>query len=42
LRTAIETLDLRRAYVVHAGAETFRLDRIVITLAATRILDDIG
>ena len=42
LRTAIETLGLQRAYVVHAGAETFRLDRNVIALAASHILDDIG
>ena len=42
LRVATEALDLQRAYVVHAGPETFRLDRDVIALAATRILDDLG
>lgn len=42
LRTAIDTLGLQRAYLVHAGAETFRLTPKITALAATRILHDLG
>lgn len=41
LRTAIETLGPERLYIVHGGAETFRLEADVVALSASRILDEV-
>ena len=42
MRTAFETLGLEKLWVVHAGAETFRLHKKVTAVAASRLLDDLG
>ena len=42
LRTAIDVLELQRAYVVHAGPTTFPLARNVTALAATKLLEDLS
>lgn len=41
LRTAIETLGLQRAFLVHAGDKTFPLDKKVTAVAAARLLEDV-
>ena len=41
LRTAIDLLELERAFVIHAGERTFPLHERVTAVAATRILSDI-
>jgi len=41
LHAAVETLDLQRAFVIHAGEKTFPLHRKVTAVAAQRVLDDI-
>ncbi len=41
LQTALETLDLERAFVIHAGEKTFSLHRKVTAVAANRMLADI-
>jgi len=41
-RTALDVLDLQKLYVVHAGRDTFSLDRKVIAIAASRLLEDLG
>jgi hypothetical protein len=41
LRTAIDVLELDRAFVVHAGERTFPLHEHVTALAATRLLTDL-
>jgi len=41
LMTALDTLDLQRAYVVHAGEKTFPLEKRVTAIAAHRLLDDL-
>jgi predicted AAA+ superfamily ATPase len=40
LRAALETLDLQRAFVIHAGEKTFPLHRKVTAVAADRVLED--
>ncbi|MFH1420181.1 MAG: ATP-binding protein [Planctomycetota bacterium] len=42
LRTAIETLRLQKAFLVHAGDETFPLHKQVTAVAAKRLLEDVG
>lgn len=42
LKTAIEALELQKAFLVHAGEKSFPLHKRVTAVAATRILDDIG
>jgi len=42
LKTAIETLGLQKAFLVHAGDKTFPLHKYVTAVAAARLLDDIG
>jgi predicted AAA+ superfamily ATPase len=42
LRTAIETLGIRKAFLIHAGDRTFPLHKQVTAVAAARLLDDIG
>ena len=42
MRTAFETLGLEKLWVVHAGAETFRLHKKVTAVAVSRLLDDLG
>lgn len=42
LLTAIETLRLQRAFVIHAGEKTFPLHKQVTAVAATRLLSDIA
>lgn len=41
LHTAVETLDLQRAFVVHAGEHTFPLHPKVTAISANRMLEDI-
>ncbi len=41
LRTAIDTLGLQRAFVVHAGDTTFPLHKRVTALSATRLLEEL-
>ncbi len=41
LLTALDVLRLQRAYVVHAGTDTFPLHEKVTALAAGRLLDDL-
>ncbi len=41
LHAALESLDLQRAFVIHAGEKTFPLHRKVTAVAAQRILDDL-
>ena len=41
LLSAVETLDLQRAFVVHAGEATFPLHKKVTALAAARLLEDL-
>ena len=41
LLTAVDTLHLTKAFVVHAGDKTFSLHKQVTALAATRLLDDL-
>ena len=40
LMSAVETLDLQRAFVVHAGEATFPLHKKVTALAVGRLLED--
>jgi predicted AAA+ superfamily ATPase len=42
LRSAVETLDLQRTYVIHAGEESFPLHRKVTAVAAQRLLEDLS
>lgn len=42
LMTAIETLKLQRAFIIHAGERSFPLHKQVTAVAATRLLSDIG
>lgn len=42
LRTAVETLGLQRAFLVHAGDKSFALHKKVTAVAAKRLLDDVG
>ncbi|MBI5764564.1 MAG: ATP-binding protein [Planctomycetes bacterium] len=42
LITAIEMLKLQKAFLVHAGEKTFRLNKQVTAVAATRLLSDIA
>jgi predicted AAA+ superfamily ATPase len=42
LKTAVETLGLKKAFLVHAGDKTFPLDRQVTAVAAARLLEDVG
>jgi hypothetical protein len=42
LRTAIETLRLQRAFLVHAGDQTFPLHAHVTAVSAGRLLNDIA
>jgi predicted AAA+ superfamily ATPase len=42
LRTAIETLGLQKAFLVHAGDKTFPLHKRVTAVAAASLLDDVG
>jgi hypothetical protein len=42
LRTAIELLDLDRAFVIHAGDHTFPLHERVTAVAAARLLADLS
>lgn len=42
LKTAIETLGLKKAFLVHAGDKTFPLHEQVTAVAAARLLDDVG
>jgi predicted AAA+ superfamily ATPase len=41
MRVAVEDLDLRQLYVVHAGPRTFDLSRRISALSLSRILDDL-
>lgn len=41
LCAALETLDLQKAFVVHAGEKTFPLHRKVTAVAARRVLEDV-
>jgi predicted AAA+ superfamily ATPase len=41
MQTAMDDLKLKKAYVVHAGKNTFRLSQKVNAVAAERILDDL-
>lgn len=41
LRAALDTLDLQRAFVIHAGDETFPLHKRVTAIAARRLLEDL-
>jgi hypothetical protein len=41
LKTAIELLDLDRAFVIHAGDHTFPLHERVTAVAAARLLTDL-
>ena len=41
LMSAVETLDLQRAFVVHAGEATFPLHKKVTALAVGRLLEDL-
>ncbi|UCC29401.1 MAG: ATP-binding protein [Phycisphaerales bacterium] len=41
LHTAIDTLGLQKAFLVHAGDKTFPLRKRVAAVAATRLLEDI-
>ncbi len=42
LHTAIETLRLQKAFLVHAGDKTFPIHKKVTAVAAARILEDVG
>jgi uncharacterized protein len=42
LHTAIETLGLQKAFLVHAGDKTFPMHKKVTAVAAVRILKDVG
>jgi predicted AAA+ superfamily ATPase len=41
LSAALETLDLQRAFVIHAGEKTFSLHRKVKAVAAHRVLEEV-
>lgn len=41
LRTAMQMLELQKAFVVHAGEHTFRLHERVTAVSAARLLDDL-
>ena len=41
MRHAFSDLKLQRLYVIHAGEETFQLDRNIQALAFTRLLEDL-
>lgn len=41
MRTALEDLDLAQLDVIHAGSETFPLDRRIRAVAASRLLEDV-
>lgn len=42
LVTAVETLKLQRAFLVHAGEKTFPLHQRVMAVSAARLLSDMG
>ena len=42
LRSAIDTLKLDRAWIIHAGSESFPLAEDVEAVAASRVLEDLG
>jgi predicted AAA+ superfamily ATPase len=42
LNAAVETLGLRKAFLVHAGDKSFPLHRQVTAVAAGRLLDDVN
>ncbi len=42
LRTALETLDLKKAFVIHAGSRSFPLNDRVMAIAAGRLLEDLS
>ena len=42
VRSALEDLELTRLDVIHAGSETFPLERRVRAIAARRLLDDLA
>jgi predicted AAA+ superfamily ATPase len=42
LMAAIDTLNLQKAFLVHAGDRTFLLNTRVTAVSATRLLDDLG
>jgi predicted AAA+ superfamily ATPase len=42
LHAALDTLDLQRSFVVHAGDKTFPLHRKVTAVSANRLLEDLG
>ncbi len=42
LRSAIDTLKLERAWVIHGGSESFPMAEDVEAVAASRILEDLG
>jgi predicted AAA+ superfamily ATPase len=42
LMAAIDTLKLQKAFLVHAGDETFPLQKRVNAVSAMRLLDDVG
>ncbi len=42
LKTAIELLELEKAFVIHAGDRTFPLHERVTALSATRVLEDLS
>ena len=42
LRTAIESLGLQKAFLVHAGDKTFPVHKQVTAVAAARLLEDVG
>ena len=42
LRSAIDTLKLERAWVIHGGSESFSLAKDVEAVAASRILEDLS
>jgi len=42
LCTAIETLGLQRAFLIHAGDTTFPIHKRVTAVAVARLLEDVG
>ena len=42
LRSAIDTLKLERAWIIHGGSESFPMAEDVEAVAASRILEDLG
>jgi hypothetical protein len=40
--TAVETLALEQAFIVHPGDKTFPLHKQVTVVAAARLVDDVG